>query len=354
MNPLRIGLQAAVNRLMYGDRDDPYAALTRLGQRLSALSSLEVLPAVADEVARALRVPFVAIDLQLGEDLVRAATSGVRRPSANLTEVVLSHRGELVGRLVVSDRAPDERLSRADRRLLADLTGQVGAAAHVVRLNADLQRSRERLVLAREEERRALRRTLHDDVGPVLAGIALRTETVRRLVEAGRAERVLDELGNLRRDASAAAADLRRLAYDLRPPSLDELGLVGALTEYAGRLAPLGITVTADGTPPRLPAAVEVAAYRIAVEAMTNAARHASADTCVVALARSDDGSLVVDVTDDGTGLPGSFHAGVGVCAMRERAVELGGECTVGPGPKRGTRVTARLPLSEATSDGEE
>lgn len=353
VNPLRVGLQRGVSRLLYGDRDDPYAALSRLSITLGSAtaSSAGVLPAAAVDVARAMRVPFVAIDLGSGAEPARIATAGTPPSGSELTEVPLTHRGEVIGRLVVAARAPGERPSAADRRLLTDLAGQVGAAAQVVMLNADLQRSRERLVLAREEERRALRRTLHDDIGPTVAGLALRAETVRRLLPGvGPDDRAATELGTLRRDATAAATDLRRLAYDLRPPALDELGLVGALTEHAHRLAPLSVTVAAtpgDGAA-ELPAAVEVAAFRIAVEAMTNSARHSGAGCCDVRFSRPDPHVLVVEVRDDGAGLPAGFRAGVGVSSMRERAVELGGECVLQRGPGGGTQVTARLPIGGA------
>ncbi|MHA6783020.1 ATP-binding protein [Pseudonocardia saturnea] len=353
VNPLRVGLQGAVNRMLYGDRDAPYAALHRLGRRLAATSEpAGLLPAAAEDVARALRLPFVAVDLALDGETVRMATSGTPPPGAVLHAEPLVHQGETLGALVVAPRAPGERPGPADRRLLADLADQVGAAAQVVRLDVDLRRSREQLVLAREEERRALRRALHDELGPSVAALALRAETARRMLVAdGVAEEadVLAELGGLRRDATAAAADLRRLAYDLRPPALDELGLVGALRERAERMGPGGPETVVDAPAglPQLPAAVEVAAFRIAAEAMANAARHSAARCCTVQLGCAGD-ELRLAVIDDGAGRPEAFRAGVGITAMRERAHELRGGCTVGPGKAGGTVVTAWLPLPAA------
>lgn len=350
VNPLRVGLQRLVNRMLYGDRDAPYAALHRLGRRLAASATpAETLPAAAADVARALRLPFVAIDLVLDGDTVRVATSGTPPAGAELHTEPLVHRGEALGALVVAPRAPGERPGPADRQLLADLADQIGVAAQVVRLDLDLRRSREHLVLAREEERRALRRALHDEIGPSVAALALRAETSRRLIVADGVAAdapVLAELVGLRHDATTAAGNLRRLAYDLRPPALDELGLVGALREHADRTAEAGpeYVVDAPGGLPELPAAVEVAAFRIAVEAMKNAARHAAAHRCTVVLG-CDDGELRLVVADDGTGWPAGFRAGVGITAMRERAYELRGSCTVGETAAGGATITARLPI---------
>lgn len=344
VNPLRTELQGLVNRLLYGDRDDPYAALRRLGRRLAATAApAGMLPAAAADVAQALRLPFVAVDLLRDGETVRAATAGSAPTGVELWAEPLVHQGEVLGALVVAPRAPGERPGAAERRLLADLADQIGAAAQVVRLDLDLRRSREQLVLAREEERRALRRALHDEVGPAVAALALRAETVRRMLPPDSAAGA--ELTGLRRAATAAAGVLRGLAYDLRPPALDELGLVGALREHAVRVAPPGLTITVDAPDglAELPAAVEVAAFRIAVEAITNVVRHAGASTCTVELRRAV-GELHLAVTDDGTGWPDGFRAGVGLTAMRERAHELRGSTTLSPGPRGGAEVLARLP----------
>jgi signal transduction histidine kinase len=337
---------------MYGDRDDPYSALSRLGQRLqAALAPKAVLPGVVEAVAQALRLPYAALELELGGAFELAATYG--RPSGGEPlRLPLVHRGETIGRLVLAPRAPGERFGRADLRLLEDLARQVAVAADAVRLTAELQRSRERLVTAREEERRRIRRDLHDGLGPTLAAVALKLEAARNLFGSDpvAGEELLDEL---RRETQAAIADIRRLVYELRPPALDELGLVAALREQAAQLGSRpGEQVTANGllvsveAPhelPPLPAAVEVAAYRIAVEALTNVVRHADARACKVRLTL--DGGLEVEVSDDGKGITAHSRKGVGLNSMRERAAELGGSCTVDSGPGRGTLVRARLPL---------
>jgi two-component system NarL family sensor kinase len=350
--PLRSLLQERVNRLMYGDREEPYRALARLGERLgSTLDPDAVLPATVESVAEGLRAPYVAIELEEGGGWRTAASHGEARDDEPV-RLPLEYRGEVVGRLIVQPRARTEPFSAADLRLLGDLSRQAGVAAHAVRLRQDLVRSRERLVVTREEERRRLRRDLHDGLGPTLAGIGLEIESVRALTQ--RDPNAADELlTRLKTEVQDAIADIRRIAYDLRPPTLDELGLVPALREQAARLSgsngspgTLRISVEAPGDLPGLPAAVEVAAYRIAVEAVTNVSRHAEAHTCSIVL--SVHGDLEVEVRDDGRGIPPSPKGGVGLASMRERAEELGGTLAVEPGEDSGTVVLARLPLETA------
>lgn len=345
--PLRERLQRAVNRLMYGDRDDPYAALSRLGRRLEAsIRAGEVLPQVTESVAQALRLPYAAIELRRENRFEPAASFGA--PVADMIRLPLLYQGETVGHLVAGLRAPGEAFSQADMRLLEDLAREAGVAVHAVRLTSDLQRSRERLVMTREEERRRLRRDLHDGLGPALAGVALQIEMVRGLLrdEPEAAEALLAKLKDETQDAIAG---IRRIVYDLRPLALDELGLVTALREDGGRFSLRGpglvVSVEAPDDLPALPAAVEVAAYRIALEAMTNAARHSGARLCSVRIALND--GLDLEITDDGRGLPPNFRPGVGVSSMRERAHELGGTFAIERAASAGTRIRVHLPLEQ-------
>jgi signal transduction histidine kinase len=341
--PLRDVLQRGATRLLYGDRDEPVRAIRRLGQRLEASIDPDTMPrVVVDTVGEALRLPYVA--LELGGEAPRLAAERGTRP-AEVIERPLSFRSRQVGRLVVAARGPADPLSAADLRLLDDLTRQVGTAAHAVLLTEDLRASRERIVAAREEERRRLRRDLHDGLGPALAAIGMRAEAAASLLDAdpAAAERLLAEL---RGEVATAVADVRRLVDGLRPPAIDDLGLVGAVRLAADRLSANGspeVSVESDGALEELPAAVEVAAYRIATEAMTNAVRHAGAAHCSVRLVGGSD--LTVIVEDDGAGLPPERRDGVGLVSMHERAAELGGECRVEGGPGGGTTVFARLPL---------
>ncbi len=347
--PVRDRLQRVVNRLMYGDRDEPYEVISRLGERLETVLAPEtVLPTIVETVREALKLPYAAIELPQDGGFEVAASSG--EPPAGFLRLPLSYQGETVGRLSVGARAPGEEFSAADRRLLGDLAHHAGVAVHGVRVMDDLRRSRERLVLAREEERRRLRRDLHDELAPTLAALGLAASTVGELIplDPKRAAALNSEL---QVEIRATVGEVRRLVYDLRPPTLDELGLVGAVRERAARYTAsvggngLRLTVEASGLPPELPAAVEVAAYRIVQEALMNVVRHAKAHACAVRLSCPVSRALEIEVTDDGVGLPGSPEPGVGLRSMRERAAELGGSCKIEPAAPTGTRVFARLPL---------
>ena len=343
--PLRDGLQRAVGRFVYGDRDEPVRAIRRLGERLELSVDPESMPrVVVDTVADALRLPYVGLELGSAPANRLAAERG-ERPDG-IVERALTFHGQPVGRLLVAARGPGDPLSTSDLRLLDDLAQQIGIAAHAALLTEDLRASRERLITAREEERRRLRRDLHDGLGPALAGIGMRAGAAESLVRED-PERASQLLAELQAEITDAVADVRRLVDALRPPAIDEVGLVGALRLAATRLDAPGaptLVVEAEGSLPDLPAAVEVAAYRIGTEAMTNAVRHAGAASCSLRLVGGDD--LTVVVEDDGRGLPNQPRAGVGLTSMRERAAELGGECRVEARPGGGTRVVARLPLA--------
>ena len=341
--PLKERLQRGVNRLMYGERDDPYAVLSRMGRRMEAtLHPGAVLPIIAETVAGSLRLPYTAIALKREDRFEVAAEHG--KPTEETLDLPLTYGPESVGRLILSPRAPGVDFTPADRRLLEDLARQVGVAAHAVTLTDDLQRSRERLVSAREEERRRLRRDLHDGVGPQLAGLTLKLETARNKL--GRDPETNALLSDLADSTRAAVADIRRAVHDLRPPALDELGLLSALREATAQYA-LHISVEApeEGLPP-LPAAVEVATYRIAQEAVTNVIRHAGASQCTIRITLDEAaGALHLEVEDDGRGLREVHRGmGVGLSSMRERAEELGGTFVAETRAAGGTRIKASLP----------
>jgi signal transduction histidine kinase len=360
--PLRERLQRGVNRLMYGGRDEPYRVLSHLGQRLEAtLEPKAVLPTIVDTVGGALKLPYAAIAMKRVDGFEVAAAHG--SPTGEEINLPLNYAGETVGRLVLAPRAPGENFSPADMRLLEDLGRHAEVAVQAVRLTADLQRSRERLVSAREEERRRLRRDLHDGLGPTLATLSLGLDVSLKILhnDPQEAESLMRELKTETQDA---VVDIRRLVYGLRPPALDDLGLVPAIREQtskyghlaedsdhwdggtAGKQHGLIFTVEAPEELPPLSAAVEVACYRIAQEAITNVVRHSRASSCRVRLSIDEgENELEVEVGDNGVGLPAVHRAGIGMSSMAERAAELGGTCTVAPDPEGGTRVLARLPL---------
>ncbi|HVB65708.1 MAG TPA: GAF domain-containing sensor histidine kinase [Nitrolancea sp.] len=349
--PLRLRLQRGVNHLLYGDRDEPYAVLTRLGRRLEGtLAPNAVLTVIVDTVATALKLPYVAISRLHGaqEQVLAAHGAAVKGPD----RFPLIHQGETIGSLLVASRGPNEPLTRADRELLNDIARQAGPAVQAMQLTIDLQHSRERLVLAREEERRRLRRDLHDGLGPRLAALTLRLETAReRLASDPLADELLADLSMRTEDA---VADIRRLVYSLRPPALDDLGLVPALRQASESYGAGGpeFTIEAPEQLPPLPAAVEVAAYRIAQEAIANVVRHAGARHCTIGLTMNDSSTMLnVEVEDDGRGLEDTMASGIGLHSMRERAEELGGTWSIQERPGGGTQVHAHLPFHSSVSN---
>lgn len=372
--PVREQLQHGVNHLMYGERDEPYAVLTRLGQRVETAFAAEmVLPTIVETVAHSLKLPFVSAALKMpngGFQMMATYPPGkggvpfTINDSPDLLRLPLVYQQEVVGEMLLAPRAAGEGFNPADRRLLDDLAQQIGIAAHALRLTADLRRltddlqhSREQLILAREEERRRLRRDLHDGLGPTLAALALSASSIADLAPrdpnaaAGLAREMQQEI-------RASIADIRRLVYKLRPPALDELGLVAAIRDRAAQVNHSGsggenqatedwlvVQVEAPERLSALPAAVEVAAYRIVLEALTNVVGHARARTCTIRLSMDGERRFQIEVCDDGVGLPAGYRAGVGLISMHERAAELGGRCEITSVPGQGTRVRAELPV---------
>jgi two-component system NarL family sensor kinase len=316
--------------------------MQRLGRDLAGASPDEVPALVASRTRAGLRLPWVGLELDREGELVPVAEDGVRHDRP-VDAFELRHAGSRVGRLLVQPRRGQAGLDRRDRRALAQVAVDVSPSVSATRLVDELTESRERLVAGREAERAWLRRELHDGLGPSLAGMSLALGAARRKLGA-----VPDDahrlLANVQDEATRAWQVVRGLLSDLRPPGLEELGLVGALEDRARALdRPDDFTVElVVGLLPALPAAVEVAAYRITTEAMTNAARHSAGHRCRVEM--HADGQLDIVVTDDGRGI--ANLPGIGMRSMAERAEDLGGWVHVAPGTERGTVVEARLPLA--------
>jgi two-component system, NarL family, sensor kinase len=354
--PVRARLQSLINKRLYGDRDDPYRVVSALASRLENTPIVaSMLAEIVETVAAALRLPHMAIEIQAHGRSEIAASVGT--PTGELYRMPLTYHGERVGNLVVGRRSAQRELTRPDRIALAEVARHAGAAVFTARLTRDLRRSRDRLVQAREMERRRILHELHDGVGPTLAAVALGLDVSRRTV--GDTTPTGELLGRLRDELQAAIVEIRRLAHGLRPPVLDRIGLIAAIREYAGALASRtaggdeldnGVTIVLEvpSTMPKLPPPVDVAAYRIICEALTNVTRHAAAKSCAVRLWVDDD--LHIEVVDDGIGLPAVTNGGVGLSSMRERATELGGECLVEADHDGGTRVFATLPLPKEGS----
>lgn len=342
--PLRERLQGVVNRMMYGDRDDPSAVLRRLGGHLEESGSPETqIEAMVETVAQALKLPYVAIALGASGELL--ASYGL--PAQDILPFPIRHQGETIGQLKVAPRDPRESLTAQDYDLLATIARQAGPVLHSAQLTGDLLQARERLVSSREEERRRIRRDLHDGLGPELAALTLKLDAARNLLNTD-LEATDDLLVDLKAQTQDALAEIRRLVYDLRPPALDELGLLTALREKVGNLPGGAMRIQVEGPEqmPPLPAAVEVAAYRLALEAIGNAIRHSRGDRCLVRIV-SDDG-LLLRITDNGIGLPKDATPGMGMTSMGERVAELGGTLDVQEAPEGGMQIQAWLPLRGA------
>ncbi|PRY25821.1 sensor histidine kinase [Pseudosporangium ferrugineum] len=334
--PLRQGIDNALRRLLYGLGADPYALTTLLGTRVGhARTPEEVLAAAAGVIGAGLKSPYVAV--HSGDREPAEAVHG-RPRDWPVTSLPLIHQGRPVGRLIVQQRAPDEPWSRRERALMRHLVAQLAPAAASVNLTRDLQAARERLVRAREEELRRLQRDLHDGVGPLLSG-------TRMLARAARGGDTADLLTRIEGNLADAAGEVRRIVDGLRPPALDH-GLAPALTHAVDRHRASGLDarLTVEGELTELPAAVEVAVYRVVDEALTNVVKHAGAGTAHVRVRRSGD-DLCLSVSDDGTGGVRERPDGVGVASMRQRCEELGGSFTV-TALSPGTRLSATIPLS--------
>lgn len=356
--PLRDRVQRGVKRLVYGDRDDPYSILARLGHRLDAtLAPESVLPLVVDTIREALRLPYVAVTWETSDGTEQVTAAG-SMTSGPLLCLPVQQQQTASGKLLLAPRDGDGRLPAADRRVLDDLLPQVSAAMQRVRLIGDLrqtthelQLARERIILAHEEERRRLQRTLHDDLAPTLAALTLTSAGVERTLatDPATAARLAGELRTALRSAVSA---VRTMAYALRPPLLNELGLDGAIRELGEQLQQAegpACQIEISTVLPPIPAAIEVAAYYIAQEALRNVSRHAQASICRVHLwVVETPRAMHLEICDDGCGIASSQLAGVGLLGMRERATELGGTCLIEPrAGGGGTRVLARFPFSQ-------
>lgn len=337
--PIRDLLGRATTRLVFGDRDRPQDVVEAVARRAAdAGPPEEMLSDVLHEVASRLRLSELSVRATPGGQVL----AGIGEPDEDgTTALALVHRGRDVGVLVAGPRAGEDRLEPADRDALERLAPQVAAVVDAATTTIALRASRDRLVHVREEERRRLRRDLHDGLGPGLTGIALTIDAARNTVGSD-SEHTDHLLAGARAELTEALAEIRRLVEDLRPPALDDLGLAGSIRQHAHRFPMVTVSVDDDGTLSDLPAAVEVAAYRIATEALTNTARHSGARHAEVSLRTN--GAFEVEITDDGASST-AWAPGVGLSSMHDRAAEVGGAVVAGPADDGGGRVLARFPV---------
>jgi two-component system, NarL family, sensor kinase len=341
-------INRVLERRLFGARVDSDVMIAALSPRTTPVVTDEsALVAALDALMHALRLAFVRLDLIMpGMTPLSVSSGDSRQPD----RVMPLYAGKVhVGQLSLAVRPGLEPLGRADERLLDALGHVLASSAYNLGLQQALRKALAQAVTAREEERRHIRREIHDGIGPLLAAALLRTETAMDLPPgcASQAES-LEKLHDLQK---TALIDVRSLVEGLRPPALDHGGLLGALQQHAelsaGMTVPNSPAVSFEvvGDISILPAAVEVAAYRIAQEAISNATKHACAQRITVRVSRTDN-CLTVEIDDDGVGVAAHTNpSGVGLASMTERASELGGWCTNENSPTGGTRIKAWLPI---------
>ncbi len=335
--PIHAWVRRRVDTRLWG-HGDPGVALNRVQAELDgARDPAAALAGLAEAVADALGAGWARIVPDAALGLVPAVSGTVDGEAAFARE--LHHRGAALGLLEIGGRAPGEPFTPADVELAGLLAGQLTLALDALGLAAQLRHSRGAIVTAREEERRRLRRDLHDELGPALAGVALTLEAAQQTEGPAGGEL----LRAAQEQAQAIVTDVRRIVHGLRPPILDELGLAAALRAHAERLRPLEVVVDVPEPAPAQSAAAELAVYRIATEALTNVVRHASARRAQVSL-QADGDEVELRVEDDGAGFPAVLEPGVGLRSMRERAAELEGTVAFGAAAGGGVRIVVRLP----------
>ncbi|XID92909.1 GAF domain-containing sensor histidine kinase [Paenibacillaceae bacterium WGS1546] len=374
--PLKERLQKAVNRMMYGEQHDPYTVLLELGNRLKEpLAPFAALETVAKTVKEALRLPYAGIKLVRHDQPLLVASVG--DPPPETTTFPLVSGGQEIGSLIVAVRSPGETFNEADRRMLGILSRQASSVLQSVKQTMDigllideLQHSREQLIMAREEERRSMRNNLHDEIAPRLASMKLTASLVEDWIRED-PPKAIAFMDRFKTEIGKTVEEIRGIVYDLRPPALDELGLVGAVRQRAEQLLdvqavqavadvkPLRIDIEPTEPLPILPAAIEVGAYRIVTEALVNVVKHSRADSCRVRIEfRAEANELRIEIADNGIGLKEQASKpknadGVGLTSIRERTAELGGACRFDSPPEGGTTISASLPIKVRSWEGE-
>jgi signal transduction histidine kinase len=323
--------------LLFGPRSDPIQAASRAGERLSD----DPVPALRS-LRESLALPYAALVDGSGRAV---ASSG--QPPESVARHAVSASDPTLGHLEVGLRPGQQSLRRSDRHVLTVLAPALAQLMHARALRAQLQASRAAVVAAVEEERRRLRRDLHDGLGPRLTGVAYAADAARNVLDRD-PTRAADLLTGVRAEAGEAILEVRRLVDGLRPPSLDQVGLEQTLRQHARHVlradgSPMAVDLNVTSPLPTLGAAVEVTAYRIVVEALTNAARHSGGDRATITLC-VDGEALAIEVRDNGHA-HAAWSPGVGLTSMRERAEMLGGTVTT-HADAGGGAVSARLPLA--------
>ena len=369
LQPLRHWARRLADRLVYGKRATPYEVLSQFTERIGETLSVEdVLARMTQLITAGTGADRAEVWLRVGRELRLEASSPLReddeRPRLSLeaddeppeipeaTEVIpVRYRGELLGAIAVSVPAADP-LTPEQERMISELAAQAGLVLRNVGLTAELrarleelQRSRERLVAAQDEERRRIERNLHDGAQQQLIALAVKARLAQQLAERDPGASA-GLLGDIQHDADAALDDLRDLARGIYPPLLADQGL-GAALDAQARKAPIPVTVdVADDA--RYPQAVESAVYFCCLEALNNVAKYADASRASVRIDR-EDGRLRFEVADDGRGFDvEATTQGTGLQGMADRLDALGGGFEVRSTPGSGTTISGSLTLRES------
>jgi len=348
---LRAYVQRIINRLMYGETEEPLTVIQSLSQVLGATLNLnQVLPSITQTIYRTMKFPYVAISLRQGDQFVIAESQG--RNVGMFKSFPLIWQGEQIGELHISPRGQDERFTDLENNVIKELARQAGAAVQAVRITSQLDCAREQSVIQLEEERQRIQREIHDALTK-LPAVMLKLDNIRKK-HRSQLYNIDMELLEVRSHIKDVTTELRHLIYGLVSPHIP-LGLLGAVRSHVGLLLdrmhsdedqdPNNISITLDlpDTLPPMPAKIEVSAFRIVQTALDNVIKHAQARTCSVRIEATQD--LHLTITDDGIGLPQEYLMGIGIASMAERAYALGGMFQVTTLPQRGTQIHVQIPL---------
>jgi signal transduction histidine kinase len=336
--PARARLERAADRWVFGTRTDPAHLVSRLGATLAGTVELEsLLPRMADTLQEGLGVTWARVRL----DGARPDDGG----EVPALTVPIELDGERLGVVECGPRRQGT-LTADDTALVATFARQAALAVRNVRLTAELERSRARLVRAQEAERRRIERDLHDGVQQDLVALLGHSARVRRELDRDPAagESALDDLqAGLRH----VLGELRELAHGIHPSVLTDRGLLEAVESLAARSA-VPVAVRADPTLRGLRFAQEIegAGYFTVAEALANASKHAAASAIDVTLAHHE-GGIEITVRDDGSGFDPASAVGDGLVNLAERVAALGGRLSVEARPGAGTTLSAHLRLAD-------
>ena len=346
VGPLRRRARRIADRLVFGHRATPYEVLTSFSDRVGeTYATDDVLPRMARILAEGTGASVARVYLRLGTQLREvAAYPADPAPDPEEFRLPVVHHGVDLGALAVTMPANDP-LDASKERLIGDLAAQAGLVLRNVKLIEELRASRQRLVVAQDEERRKLERNLHDGAQQQLVALSVKLRLVEQLTERDPAK-AREMLGALQGDTGDALENLRELARGIYPPLLADQGLGAALASQA-RKASIPVEVEA-GELGRYARDVESAVYFCSLEALNNVAKYANATNARIRLAQRN-GTLQFEVTDDGTGFdPGRTGYGTGLQGMADRLDAVGGTLEVRSAPGAGTTIVGHVPADPA------